>query len=190
MAIKIGMIEPDKEELVKQSVSWKSKVPPLSRSWKIFFTVAGGLLTFLSISFILLAFYTLFNLNTSRQSWFLPVIEQSCIGWISLFFGILFLIKGLQNIISMRNERLIIEKDKSIFIRHRNWGWVLATIGGLILAFGIYFAFPNFMYGDQDYFFEGIFELWPFMMIGVPILILGFWFIVNQRKNEQEEIDN
>ena len=39
------------------------------------------------------------------------------------------------------------------------------------------------------YFIWGIITLWPFMMIGVPILIMGFWLIITRRRNGQEEFD-
>jgi len=183
MAIKMGMIEPDKEDVVKKSIALKSTVLPLSRSWKIFYIVVGGFLTLLSVSFIVLAFIS-FN-NTSEGGWFIPVINRSLVGWISLFLGIPFLIKGLQNINSVRNEGLIIKIDNSKVIRHRNWGRILVIVGGLILLPGICIAISQLMVSDYDYFIWGIIGLWRFMMIGVPILIIGFWLIIIRRRNGQ-----
>lgn len=155
------------------------------RDWKP--VIAGGFFTLLSITFIFMAFYTLFNLNTSGTSWFLPVIWQSCIGWISLLFGIPLLLMGFLNNNSIQKERLSL-KNKSKVFRLRNLGWIFTIIGGLILAFGIYAAFPYFMVSDQDYFFGGILTLWPFMMFGFPILIIGVWVIIIRRRNEQQVI--
>ena len=177
MAVKMGVIEPD-------------TVSPLSRLWNILYIVVGGFLTLLSLSLIVLAFISFFNRNTSEGGWFISVINRSSVGWISLFFGIPFLIKGLQNIILVRKEGLRIKINNSKVIRHRNWGWILVIVGGLILLPGICIAIPGLLTSNYDYFIWFIIALWLFMMIGVPILIIGFWFIVNQRKNEQEEIGN
>jgi hypothetical protein len=172
MAIKMGMIEPEKTEEneyiqnlqpEKMNTENKEAEVKIRRIWGWILTIAGGLFTLWGLFGVYMVVF-----HYSRIWHFGFIAFSIDYGILGLFFTVPLLILGLWLLYRK-------ETGKSRVI----WGCVLAIFGGLYTLWGLFCLHMANISNSIDGFVEALFTLAaiPGFICGIPLLFLGIWSI-------------